>query len=155
MNRDEFLSAIRQALPAIEVSADPQNAEAVTAPSANIRELAQWLRDDSASQLTYFDYITALDHPDRNGITVVYSLFSHALGHRLMIKCQLDRTEPRIDSVSDIWEGADWSEREVYDLFGVTFAGHPDLRRIMMYEGWEGYPLRKDYTHPNLIHRPD
>jgi NADH:ubiquinone oxidoreductase subunit C len=64
-----------------------------------------------------------------------------------VVKCQIPRKTAEVDSVTDIWAGMDWQEREVYDLFGITFKGHPYLKRIMMWEGYPGYPLRKDYVH--------
>lgn len=155
MNREEFIQAIAKALPQAHAAPDPHNPEAITIEPSAIHETAQWLRDDPASQLTYFEFITAQDYPQREEIVLIYSLYSYTLGHRLIFKANLSRQAPHAATVSDIWEGANWSEREVYDLYGVIFDHHPDLRRIMMFEGWEGYPLRKDYAHPNLIHRPE
>ena len=155
MNRDEFIKAANQAMPDLHAKADTANPDAIVVNSADLHGLCLWMRDDPAAQLTYFEFVTAQDWPDRDEIVLVYSLYSHPLGHRLMVKTALPRRDPQIETVSDIWEGANWSEREVYDLFGVTFSRHPDMRRIMIFDGWEGYPLRKDYTHPNLIHRPE
>ncbi len=155
MNRDEFVRAVNQTFPKAKAAADPINPDALRLDSSAVHEVCRWMRDDPGAQLTYFEFITAQDHPENGEIVLVYSLYSYTLSHRLMVKTVLDRKDPRIGTVSDIWEGADWSEREVYDLYGVVFENHPNLRRIMMYEGWEGYPLRKDYTHPNLIHRPE
>ena len=155
MNRNEFVLAVNQAFPDIKAEADPSNPRALRLDSSAVHKVCLWMRDNPEAQLTYFEFITAQDYPESNEIVLVYSLYSYSLRHRLVVKTVLDRQAPHIGTVSDIWEGADWSEREVYDLYGVVFDNHPDLRRIMMYEGWEGYPLRKDYTHPNLIHRPE
>jgi NADH-quinone oxidoreductase subunit C len=76
---------------------------------------------------------------------MVYHLFSLTHNRRLRIKTRLPEEELRIASLTSLWKNANWLEREVYDLFGVHFEGHPDLRRLFMYDGFEGYPLRKDY----------
>jgi len=76
---------------------------------------------------------------------MVYHLYSLAKNHRLRIKARLSEKDLSIDSLTSLWNNANWLEREVYDMFGVLFKGHPDLRRIFMYDGFEGYPLRKDY----------
>lgn len=97
-----------------------------------------------------FDYladITAIDWQDR--IEVVYQLTNLAKNVRIAIRADLDREKPEIDSVTSIWRGADFQEREEYDLMGVVFKGHPDLRRILLPEDWEGHPLRKDYVIPD------
>jgi NADH-quinone oxidoreductase subunit C len=78
---------------------------------------------------------------------VVYNLYSIPFDHHLMIKVILPRENPAVDSVSAIWKTADWHEREVCDMYGITFRNHPDLRRILMPADWEGFPLRKDYKH--------
>jgi NADH-quinone oxidoreductase subunit C len=97
-----------------------------------------------------FDYLadtTAIDWQDR--IEVVYQLTALERNEKLALRVDLDRDRPEVDSVVSIWKGADFQEREVYDLMGVTFTGHPDLRRILTPEDWEGFPLRKDYVIPD------
>jgi NADH-quinone oxidoreductase subunit C len=90
--------------------------------------------------------ITAVDwFPAEPRFEVVYLLHSIERNERLRLACRLPGDKAEIDSVTGLWPGANWYEREVFDLFGVVFRGHPDLRRIMMPEDWEGYPLRKDY----------
>lgn len=93
--------------------------------------------------------VTALDwHPLEPRFEVVYLLHSIDKNERIRLKCKLGGERAEIDSVTSIWKGANWYEREVFDLFGITFRNHPDMKRIMMPEGWEGHPLRKDYpTH--------
>ncbi len=93
--------------------------------------------------------VTAVDwRPDEPRFEVVYHLHSVENNLRLRLKCRLGGDTPSIDSVTGVWPGANWYEREVFDLFGIGFHNHPDLRRIMMPDDWEGHPLRKDYpTH--------
>ena len=89
------------------------------------------------------DYLNYPDATDR--YAVVYALANTATAERLVVKAYANDPDPTLPSVVPLWEGADWLEREVYDLFGLTFTGHPDLRRILMPDGFEGHPLRKDY----------
>lgn len=112
-------------------------------------ELMQFLRNDSRcafeqlADLTCVDYLNFPKARDRFG--VVYSLLSISLGHRIWVKCFANDPNPQVPSVTGIWKGADWLEREVWDMFGVRFTGHPDLRRILTWEGFKAHPLRKDY----------
>jgi NADH-quinone oxidoreductase subunit C len=85
-------------------------------------------------------------YPGEPRFEVVYHLHSLERNERLRVKCRLPGRDPEIDSVTGVWRGAGWYERETFDLFGVRFRNHPDLRRIMMPDDWEGYPLRKDYN---------
>ena len=103
----------------------------------------------------YLVFVTAVDYPEKKIIELVYFLRSVSNKNSIMLKVELDRESPKIASVAGIWPAADWHEREVFDLFGVTFIGHPDLRRILLPEDWDGYPLRKDYSKPKTILRPE
>jgi NADH-quinone oxidoreductase subunit C len=97
--------------------------------------------------------VTAVDrYPGEPRFEVVYLLHSIERNRRLRLKCRLPGGDPVIESVTSVWRGANWYERETFDLFGITFINHPDLRRIMMPDDWEGYPLRKDYpiTGPRI-----
>jgi NADH-quinone oxidoreductase subunit C len=107
-----------------------------------------WLRDTPGQEFNYLTDVTAVDYRDpERPLEVVYQLRSLGRKAALRLKVALDRREPlEVQSVYDLWRGADWLEREVYDMFGVTFTGHPDLRRILMWETYaEGHPLRKDF----------
>jgi NADH-quinone oxidoreductase subunit C len=109
-----------------------------------ITQVCQWLKD--AWQFERLSTVTAVDWPERDArFDVVYHLHSIARNERLRLKCRVGGEAPEIDSVTSVWRGADWYEREVFDLFGIRFRNHPDLRRIMMPEDWQGHPLRKDY----------
>ncbi len=111
-------------------------------------DILAWLRDTPDQAFDYLTDITAVDYRDPElPLEVVYQLRSLERKVDLRIKIPLDRTGPlEVDSVYDLWKGADWLERETFDMFGVTFRGHPDLRRILMWETYiEGHPLRKDF----------
>ena len=99
----------------------------------------------------YFDMlscVTGIDNgPQASTMEVAYNLYSIPFNHQLMIKVMLPRENPVIESVSHIWKTADWHEREIFDMYGIQFKNHPDLRRILMPADWEGHPLRKDYKH--------
>lgn len=91
--------------------------------------------------------VTAVDrHPAEPRFEVVYHLHSVDRNQRLRLKCRLPGEQPEIDSVTPVWRAAEWYERETFDLFGIRFRNHPDLRRIMLPDDWEGHPLRKDYA---------
>ena len=107
-----------------------------------------WLKDTPGQEFDYLTDITAVDYRDpERPLEVVYQLRSLGRKADLRVKIALNKSQPlEVRSVYDLWKGADWLEREVYDMFGVTFVGHPDLRRILMWETYaEGYPLRKDF----------
>ena len=100
---------------------------------------------------TYFDMLSCITGID-NGVQaatmeVVYNLYSIPFNHHLMVKVILPRDHAEVDTVSHIWRTANWHEREIFDMYGVNFKNHPDLRRILMPADWEGHPLRKDYSH--------
>jgi NADH-quinone oxidoreductase subunit C len=113
--------------------------------SAPIKEVCICLRDDPDLKFEVLSDLTALDFPKENKIQVVYHLQSYTLRHLMVLKVDLPRDEPRITTMERVWKVANWFEREVFDLFGVIFEGHSDLRRIMLPEDWQGHPLRKDY----------
>lgn len=111
-------------------------------------EILRWLKETPSEAYDYLVDVTAVEYRDRERpLEVVYQLWSLSRKAFLRVKVELPTREPlTVDSVVDLWRGADWLEREVYDMFGVTFRGHPDLRRILMWETYaEGYPLRKDF----------
>lgn len=107
------------------------------------------LKDDEVSFCDLLSCLTAIDNgPEANTMEVIYNLYSIPLEHSLMIKTTISRENPEIETVSHLWKTADWHEREAYDLFGISFKNHPDLRRILMPADWEGHPMRKDYEEP-------
>lgn len=106
-------------------------------------EAARVLRDDEALSFDYLVNMSGVDHEDH--MEVVYHLESLSHKNRLCVRVKTGREEPSVPSVTDIWAGADWDEREIYDLLGIQFPGHPNLERIFLPESWVGHPLRKDY----------
>jgi NADH-quinone oxidoreductase subunit C len=118
----------------------------VEVQSGAIRRVAEFLCRDEDLQFRYLADVTAVDrYPVEPRFEVNYHLYSLRLEHWLRIKARLSGENPTIESVTSIWPGANWHERETFDLFGIRFAGHPDLRRILMPEHWQGHPLRRDY----------
>lgn len=126
--------------------------EAILVPPEHLPAVAGILRDEEPFRLDYLSCLLATDYPEDGVIEAVYILYSVEKRHGpLTLKVRVDR-EPancRIPSVTPQWRGAEFQEREAYDLYGVTFEGHPDLRRILLWEGFEGHPMRKDFVHEN------
>jgi NADH-quinone oxidoreductase subunit C len=115
--------------------------------SSQLRPVCHELHANPALYFDMLSCITGIDNgPQVSTLEVVYTLYSIPYHLHLMIKVVLPREGSEVESVSNIWRSANWLEREVYDMFGITFTGHPDLRRILMPADWEGYPLRKDYA---------
>jgi NADH-quinone oxidoreductase subunit C len=117
--------------------------------TADLHEVAKFCRDDLS-----FDYLLDITSVDNFGtdprFEMVYELYSMSLGQHLRLKLRIAEEENEVPSVSDIWPTANWHEREVYDMMGIRFAGHPDLRRILMWEGYPYFPLRKEFPLEGL-----
>lgn len=116
----------------------------------DIKDFMQMLLNDNA---LHFDYLFSLTCVDwKTHLSMVYHLESTNLQQAIVVKTKLDTGNPEVETVSDLWATAEFHEREVFDLFGVRFINHPDLRRLLLTEDWNGYPLRKDYEDPiNMI----
>jgi NADH-quinone oxidoreductase subunit C len=118
----------------------------VTVPRARLRTALEALRDDPDTRFEQLIDLTAVDYLGRSPrFEVIYQLHSLTHRHRLRVKVGVDEADAEVPSAVPVWRSALWAEREVFDLMGIRFAGHPDLRRILMYAGFEGHPLRKDY----------
>lgn len=114
--------------------------------AVNLRQVCEFLRDDKELNFKYLSDLTALDHyPSEPRFETVYHLYSIENNRRLRLKIRLGGDDPRVDSMVQVWPAANAFEREVFDLFGIQFVGHPYLIRIVLPEDWEGHPLRKDY----------
>jgi NADH-quinone oxidoreductase subunit C len=132
----------------------------VVVKAESLVDLCRYLKTTPALSFDYLQDLTAVDWQAKNVIEVVYHLFSMTHRHQLILKVELDRAAPSIPTVESVWRAATWLEREVYDLFGVTFVGLSDPRRILMPDDWVGHPLRKDYQEAGGYHgidnvRPD
>jgi NADH-quinone oxidoreductase subunit C len=115
-----------------------------------IKDICQYLHDEPGLKMDHLADLTAVDYsryPGDSGprFEVVYNLISTEYRHRIRLKVRVPEEDPRIDTVSAVWHTANWHERETFDLMGIKFDGHPDLRRILLPEDWEGHPLRKEY----------
>jgi len=123
----------------------------LTVDHPRIIEALRWLRDDAAAQFVSIIDISGADYPEREKrFDVVYHLLSPKLNRRVRLKVATDEDTP-IASATAVYPGADWYEREIYDLFGVMFDGHPDLRRILTDYGFDGHPLRKDFPMTGFV----
>ncbi len=111
-----------------------------------IVEICTFLRSDPALACDFLQDLTATDHPKLGLIKIYYVFYSYKHRHIFRAKVELPRAKPEVRTVETVWKAANWLEREVYDLFGVIFTGHSDLRRIMLPDDWVGHPLRKDYV---------
>jgi NADH-quinone oxidoreductase subunit C len=113
------------------------------------KEVCTFLKDNPQSDMSMLTDLTAVDYPDRDPrFEIVAHLYSLSRGHRLRLKARVGDREGEtveLDTLTELWASANWMERECFDMFGVKFLGHPDLRRILLYPEFEGYPLRKDY----------
>ena len=115
-------------------------------------DVAAYLKDDAELAFDWLGCITAVDYVVDDQVGAVYDLYSMRHKHWFAVKVLVDRNDPVIDSVMDLWPAADWHEREAFDMMGIRFTGHADLRRILLPEDWQGYPLRKDYQFPREYH---
>ncbi len=140
------LDALKAAFPTVSISEFRNQMRAVV-PPAEIYDSLEFLRDDREFELlvdiTCVDYLTFRDAEHRFGL--VYLLAGIETNERLTVRCFLDEPKLTVPSVVPLWEGANWMEREVYDMFGIEFEGHPDLRRILLPDEFTAFPLRKDY----------
>ena len=119
---------------------------ALVVPAKDLLAVCRCLKAPEPFGLDYLADLTVVDYPPER-LDVVYHLYSMAQRHGpLALKVTLPRANPVVASVTPLWRGAEYQEREAYDLFGVSFEGHPDLRRILMWDGFQGHPMRKDYV---------
>lgn len=144
-----FVQALQQAVPAgieLEVVPSVDLQPTVYVPAPHVAAIARALRDRPELKFTLLAELTAVDFwPREPRFELVYILVSLEHRRRLRMKVRLDADRAHVETVSPIWPAANWLEREVWDLFGIVFDNHPDPRRLLMPEDWEGFPLRKDY----------
>jgi NADH-quinone oxidoreductase subunit C len=155
MDSTTLIASLQEAVPAAELVSAPavDLQTTVYASRDHVAALARALRDRADLRFDFLAEVTAVDFSPREPrYELVYMLVSTVLRHRVRLKVRLPGENARVATVSGIWPAANWLEREVWDLFGIVFDGHPDPRRLLMPDDWEGYPLRKDY--PVQINRP-
>ncbi|HVY57556.1 MAG TPA: NADH-quinone oxidoreductase subunit C [Xanthobacteraceae bacterium] len=145
-------ASIKSALPESVTGYAVANGElTVTGRAADVVKIATFLRDDPACQFLCIIDVTAVDQPSRaQRFDVVYHFLSPRLNQRIRLKVATDETTP-VPSLIGVFRGADWFEREAYDLYGVLFTGHPDMRRLLTDYGFEGHPLRKDFPLTGFV----
>ncbi|MBM3310135.1 MAG: NADH-quinone oxidoreductase subunit C [Candidatus Aminicenantes bacterium] len=160
MEKEIVLTALREAFPAdvLETSVSLGDPVAVIRPAA-LAEVMTFLKKEPWNFTMLLD-ATCLDFPERpERFEMVYHVFALDGARRLRVKASLPGEGAAIASLTGLWKNADWLEREIFDMFGVGFPGHPDLQRLFMYDGFEGHPLRKDYPlrkrQPRLPMRPE
>ena len=133
----------------LEVAAGKPDPFIVVDPKA-IVEIGRYMRDDAELAIDCLSNESGVDYKDR--IEVVYHLFSYKQRHTAVVKIKLPRENPSVETLENVWKSANWMEREIYDLLGVNFEGHSDMRRLLMPEDWIGHPLRKDFVEPQEYH---
>ena len=149
MRNEEVKIKLTELIPS---AAFEEGGEWITAfvDATNWKTIAQQLRSNEGFEFDFLFCLTCIDW--KTHLTMVYHLTSTIYRHTLVIKTKLDRNNPEIETVSDIWRTSEFHEREAYDLFGVQFLHHPDLRRLLLTDDFNGYPLRKDFEDPiNMI----
>jgi len=150
MTSQELLAAIQTKFPGLQEIAKTQGQARgdelyLSVPAAQLMELCRYIRFDPPLSFDFLSFVTSIDW--KTHYEVVYYITSTLHKHKLVIKVKVDdRDNPEVPTISTVWPAADWQEREIFDLMGIKFKGHYNLRRILLPEDWEGYPLRKDYV---------
>jgi NADH-quinone oxidoreductase subunit C len=151
MTREQLIAFATGWMPEIKLGINKQFPEFILTAD-KIRTIAQLLKENPETKMDYLFCLTASDRKD--GLNVIYHLTSSVHGHSVMLRVILpDKTNSFIPTVIDLWKAAEYYEREVFDLFGIRFENHPDLRRIFLEEDWIGFPLRKDYKDTFTLDR--
>jgi NADH-quinone oxidoreductase subunit C len=143
--RDRFADAV------LDFDENAREAAISVAPEAIVR-VCELLKDEPGLDFDCLSNLSGVDYPKRGVIEVVYHLYSYGHLHGVVLKVGAPRDNPVVPTAENVWKAANWMEREVFDLLGVDFAGHSDLRRILMPEDWVGHPLRKDFVEPEEYH---
>lgn len=141
----EFIQSIARSEVKVDTNSTPRG---VLIDGNDLLSISSQLHQHSSIYFDMLSCITGIDNgPEAKTMEVVYHLYSISCNVSFALKVILPRENPEVDSLCSIWKSANWLEREVYDMFGIQFKNHPDLRRILMPNDWKGYPLRKDYEH--------
>lgn len=143
MLSQELLDSIKQKFPDIEVEVTPVKMPIMRVDKDQLVEVTNHLKKDKSLDFDYLSCLSGLDYLDN--FELVYQLYSYSKGHHLVLKTAVPRENPEVQSVTSIWATADWFEREVYDLYGVIFQGHPNLKRLLLADDFPGHPMRKEF----------
>ncbi len=146
-----LLTVLKQRFPSIEYDSEATQ-PAVYVPAAELVAVLSFLRDDERFAFARLENLTSVDY--KTYFEMVYHLFNWNMGAWIAVKVKLDHEQPTVPSVTGVFPGVEYEEREVYDLMGIGFTGHPDLRRILLADDFEGHPLRKDYVQIMPPHVP-
>jgi NADH-quinone oxidoreductase subunit C len=130
---------------ALELKAEEVVAPWIVVEAGKIGEVAKFLRDETGLRFDSLMCLSGVHYPKENLLGVTYHLFSTTEKHKLTLKVLMPEDDAHLPTVEQVWKTADWHEREAFDIFGIRFDGHPDHRRILCPDDWEGHPLRKDY----------
>ncbi|MBM4157575.1 MAG: NADH-quinone oxidoreductase subunit C [Ignavibacteria bacterium] len=146
MNSNEIYNLLKSFFPdaVIDYKDDKPVEPYIIVSAKEIDKICLFLRDEENLQFDYLSCLSSVDF-DNDNLAAVYNLYSFVHNHKLNIKVIVPKSDPVIKTVSSVWNTANWHEREAYDLMGIIFDEHPDFRRILLPDDWEGYPLRKDY----------
>lgn len=151
--KNKLESDFKDKLQSVVVS--PQKEVIVVVKAEFYLSVCRELRNGTGYDFQHLSCLTAVDYPKENKITIVCHLWSYKTCTQMTLKLDVDRANPKAPTLENVWKGANWLEREVFDLYGVVFEGHSDLRRIMMPEDYKKYPLRKDFTDDGFIIKPN
>lgn len=147
MTEANLFTALKNKFPAIREEVTTQ---CLIIPAEQIVNICWFLKNDLG--FNYLMNLSAVDYEDK--FVVVYHLYSFRTKNKVSLKVFLEKSTPAVRSIAKIWPSANWHEREAYDLMGINFIGHPDLRRILLPDDWTGYPLRKNYEKKGFIRMP-
>lgn len=152
MKTEEIIKTLKEKFPEESFKPVETNELAFWISAGNIYKISEFLKNEKVLDFDYLLFLTAVDMTDH--LELIYYFYSYNCKHKIALKLSVERKGAEIESISSIYRTSDWHEREVYDLFGVTFKNHKDLRRILLPDDWTGHPFLKDYTHENLVHKP-
>ncbi len=154
MTDSNLFSTLKNKFPAITEEANTQN---IIVPAENIQEICLFLKENL--DFDYLINLSAVDYKDK--LVLIYHFYSFKAKNlpalpagKICLKVFLNRDNPKVKSISNFWPAANWHEREAYDLMGIVFVDHPDLRRILLPDNWIGHPLRKDYEKQDIVRMP-
>lgn len=154
MDSTELSTTVLALTPDIKIREKAADRTAITVSAEQLMSVMLKLRNQDTLKFDMLCCSTAIDWLKDGKIELVYELYSTTHKHYLMVTVLLDRTNAIAPSLCSIWEIAEWQEREMYDLFGIRFTQHPDLRRLLLEDNWQGHPLLKDYVDDFMLERP-